>query len=255
MSGGFLRRWSERKAATREAEAARPEPTDDTLVQGAAATGAALPHEDAALTRGPQRSGSDSDSEQSAPSLSPSEIDARLADLPLLDDIGPETDIRPFLQDFVPAALRKAAMRRAWSADPIISTHLDVARDYAWEFNSGDLPVGFSRSLDQHSLQRSLDALGKIGEEPLKKVFPVKEEVQAEAGSVAAAQTEDATQNAAGTSAEGEPMVPQGEDLAAPAAVETEGATAPALPTADAEPAAPQRGLVLRPKHGTALPD
>lgn len=91
--------------------------------------------------------------------VSDPEIEAKLAALPSLDEITAATDLRPFLQDFVPRALKNAAMRKVWALDPVISTHLDVARDYAWEFNSGPLPVGFSDSLGADAIKRGLDAL------------------------------------------------------------------------------------------------
>src|SRR5512145_1122218 len=40
--------------------------------------------------------------------------------LPSIDSIVAGTDIRAFLQKGVPAELTKAALRRAWSTDPVI---------------------------------------------------------------------------------------------------------------------------------------
>ena len=50
-------------------------------------------------------------------SLSPEEIAA----LPSLDSLGPDSDLLAFLKKGVPAALRNAALRKAWAIDPEIS--------------------------------------------------------------------------------------------------------------------------------------
>ncbi|WP_051294328.1 DUF3306 domain-containing protein [Gemmobacter nectariphilus] len=133
---GFVRRWSDRKAEARKPAEAEPAATDEAPESPAA------PDE--------------------------AEIAARIAALPALDDIGATTDIRPFLQDFVPAALRKAAMRRAWAADPLIASHLDVARDYAWDFNTGAGPDGFYAALGKDAVERGLAALDGLTRQPVQ---------------------------------------------------------------------------------------
>ena len=137
---GFVRRWSDRKAEARKPAEAEPAATDEAPESPAA------PDE--------------------------AEIAARIAALPALDDIGATTDIRPFLQDFVPAALRKAAMRRAWAADPVISSHLDVARDYAWDFNTGTGPEGFYAALGKDAIERGLAALERLTRQPAQAPTP-----------------------------------------------------------------------------------
>lgn len=209
---GFLRRWAERKAA-QEAPPLEPKPEADLAAPQAESLVAA----------------------QAEPELAPEEIAAQLAALPALEEIGPETDIRPFLQGFVPAALRKAAIRAAWAADPIISTHLDVARDYAWEFNAGDLPVGFSRSLGPDAVRRSLDALGEIGADPLESPAagapqPTEERPDTEPPQPASTQAAD-PRHAAGE--------PPAEHSPEPGATSQE---------------PPASSLSLRPRHGSALP-
>lgn len=151
---GFLKRWSNRKA-----EASRGPTASDIAAETlpSPAPPVHAPVCEVASTAAP-----DETSAQAQEAL-----DEKLAALPALDEIDATTDIRPFLQDFVPAALRKAAMRRAWAADPIISTHLDVARDYAWEFNVGEGPVGFYKNLGSDAIQRGLDALEQAGPAPV----------------------------------------------------------------------------------------
>lgn len=132
----FLRRWSDRKVEAQQ-EATQPAPEPEPQA----------PAVDTAPDAAPDGA------------LAPEDLAARLAELPAIDAIEANTDIRPFLQDFVPAALRKAALRRAWLADPVISTHLDVARDYAWDFNLGDGTGGLYSNLAREVAQRSLAAL------------------------------------------------------------------------------------------------
>jgi hypothetical protein len=103
-SGSFLERWAKRK---REAARGDERPT--------------APPAAAVVQTGPD-------------ALDPAELEARLATLPPLDDIDRDTDIRPFLEKWVPAALRNAALRRVWSSDPRIVDFKEVA-DYQWDWN------------------------------------------------------------------------------------------------------------------------
>lgn len=137
----FLRRWSDRKDASRQ----QPQDADDPAPASPDASPDAPPAD---------KTPDDATAASQAAALA-----ERLAELPAIETITAETDIRPFLQDFVPAALRNAALRRAWLADPVISTHLDVARDYAWDFNTGNGPGGFYRKLGQEVAARGLAAL------------------------------------------------------------------------------------------------
>ena len=68
------------------------------------------------------------------------------ASLPPVDSLTADSDFAAFLRDEVPAALRNAALRRAWSLDPAIRDFTGPA-DYAWDFNAvGSMP-GFSLDL------------------------------------------------------------------------------------------------------------
>jgi hypothetical protein len=100
----FLLRWSRRKLL---------------LPGGKAATGDATP----ALAPKPQR--------ESEPTLTDEEIAA----LPKIEDLTAETDITAFLQNGVPAILRKAALRRVWTLDPNIRDYRSEAREYAYDWN------------------------------------------------------------------------------------------------------------------------
>ncbi|WP_050421071.1 DUF3306 domain-containing protein [Bradyrhizobium tropiciagri] len=111
----FLARWSRRKqeakadhagsAPDQAAEACAPAPAD------AASAGPALP-----------------------------EVD--LSSLPPVESIDAATDITAFLREGIPQELSRAALRRAWSADPAIRDFVGLAEN-AWDFNDPNAMAGF----------------------------------------------------------------------------------------------------------------
>ena len=77
-----------------------------------------------------------------------------LASLPSLDSITAATDIRAFLAPGVPKELARAALRRAWSADPAIRDFKGLAEN-DWDFTDptampgfGALPPGYRHQED-----------------------------------------------------------------------------------------------------------
>ena len=122
----FLARWSRRKheAATRVAasvseDAATEEASAKTDHAASAPSSAAACH---------------------APA-EPSDA-AEIADLPSLDAITADTDIRGFLRPGVPEEVRRAALRRAWSADPAIRDFVGPVEN-GWDFNDPNAMAGF----------------------------------------------------------------------------------------------------------------
>jgi Protein of unknown function (DUF3306) len=120
----FLSRWSRRKraVAAEHAEASNP-------VAPEALPAEALPAEtsdDASVARAP---------DVPAPAAPKFDVDS----LPPIDSIGANTDISLFLKPGVPSALRHAALRRAWTSDPVIRTFKGLAEN-DWDFNSPDTP-------------------------------------------------------------------------------------------------------------------
>jgi hypothetical protein len=70
------------------------------------------------------------------------------ASLPPIESISAESDIRAFLKPGVPPDLARAALRRAWSADPAIRDFIGLVEN-PWDFNDphgvpgfGPMPVG-----------------------------------------------------------------------------------------------------------------
>jgi hypothetical protein len=72
-----------------------------------------------------------------------------LSKLPALDSITSASDVRAFLMPGVPPELTRAALRRAWTADPAIRDFVGLAEN-AWDFTDpnavpgfGDIPIGY----------------------------------------------------------------------------------------------------------------
>jgi hypothetical protein len=65
-----------------------------------------------------------------------------LASLPPIESISANSDIRAFLQPGVPPDLSRAALRRAWSADPAIRDFIGLVEN-GWDFNDPDGIPGF----------------------------------------------------------------------------------------------------------------
>jgi hypothetical protein len=127
---GFLTRWSRRKREAAEEPATVGEEAAAPSVEDAAAAPLPIP---------PPRAG-----EAREEAFDP-------ASLPPIDSIGADTDLRPFFAPGVPAQLLHAALRRAWTSDPMIRDFVGLSEN-AWDFNAGAIP-GFG----------PLDATGEIG--------------------------------------------------------------------------------------------
>ncbi|VIO67236.1 DUF3306 domain-containing protein [Bradyrhizobium ivorense] len=124
----FLARWSRRKQQAKVGQT-EPAPTD---VAGAR--------------------------EPELPDRTPTEpalTEAELAELPPIESIDAATDITAFLRKGIPPALSRAALRRAWSADPAIRDFVGLAEN-AWDFNDPNAMPGFG-PLDYSAEQ--IDAL------------------------------------------------------------------------------------------------
>ncbi|HEY1473655.1 MAG TPA: DUF3306 domain-containing protein [Pseudolabrys sp.] len=64
------------------------------------------------------------------------------ASLPPIESITAESDIRAFLRPGVPPDLLRAALRRAWSADPQIRDFIGLVEN-GWDFNNPNAMPGF----------------------------------------------------------------------------------------------------------------
>jgi hypothetical protein len=70
-----------------------------------------------------------------------------VASLPPIDAITADTDVTAFLRKGVPPELARAALRRAWTADPAIRDFIGLAEN-SWDFNDPTAIPGFG-PLDQ----------------------------------------------------------------------------------------------------------
>jgi Protein of unknown function (DUF3306) len=125
----FLKRWSRRKQESKAAEQA-PSPPGQTAAG----------------------------SPETAEAASEPEID--LSKLPSVDSITAATDITEFLRKGIPAELSRAALRRAWSADPTIRDFVGLAEN-AWDFTDPNAIPGFG------ALQGTPEQIGAMVERVL----------------------------------------------------------------------------------------
>jgi hypothetical protein len=138
FGGGFLERWSRRKiAAEQTPDAVREQ--DATHAPGEKAGDEAQ----AASANDPQVPLPASDKASPTPGSKPkSDIKFDIASLPSLDSITAATDVRAFLSPGVPAELTRAALRRAWAADPAIRDFKGLAEN-DWDFTDPKAMAGF----------------------------------------------------------------------------------------------------------------
>jgi hypothetical protein len=138
----FIARWSRRKRkAAEDAEATKSSAAPDAAAQSV------HPVQD-------QREGSDAPRARSGAS-EPPEFAPDPANLPPIETITAETDIRAFLAPGVPPELTRAALRRAWAADPKIRDFVGLA-DYDWDFNASGAMTGFGSLEMTDELRRQI---------------------------------------------------------------------------------------------------
>jgi hypothetical protein len=129
MSDGFLTRWSHRKRAATAATETKSSPTSSPADSGDAA-GTATEVQDGSCVG------------LSSAAAEPADRPFDPLSLPSLESITADTDIRGFLAAGVPSELARAALHRAWTADPKIRDFVGLA-DYDWDFNAPGAMAGF----------------------------------------------------------------------------------------------------------------
>jgi Protein of unknown function (DUF3306) len=132
---GFLARWSRRKLEAPDAEAASAPPKP------------AAPDADTVAK----------------PEDAPPALD--LSKLPSLESITAGTDVRAFLAAGVPEQLKRAALRRAWTADPAIRDFKGLSEN-AWDFTAPEAVPGFGPMLPTDDIARMVAQLNGKEEEP-----------------------------------------------------------------------------------------
>jgi len=150
----FLKRWSRRKL--------EPEERDQGAASGLTSSKAAptektaVPDEKAGMPE-PARS---TDKDESV---------FDLTKLPPIESIDAGTDITGFLKPGVPPDLTRAALRRAWSADPAIRDFVGLSEN-SWDFNAGNVP-GFG-SISPEEVARLFEHLEKFAGGEMTKTEP-----------------------------------------------------------------------------------
>jgi hypothetical protein len=128
----FFERWSRRK---REAAA-----------QGEKATSADESPAERTVEQSPDKQCAPAPAEKVEASFDP-------ASLPSIDSINAVSDIRAFLVPGVPAELTRAALRRAWVADPAIRDFVGLSEN-AWDFTAPGGVPGFEAFGEGDDLRR-----------------------------------------------------------------------------------------------------
>lgn len=150
----FLSRWSRRKRGTGEAA---PDPAP---VAPQPAPVAPKPEGERPANQASEIAGRDAADARETPPSAAVDVSA----LPPIESITGETDIRAFLASGVPAQLTRAALRRAWSADPAIRDFVGLAEN-AWDFTAPDGVPGFGPLLPGDEASRLVvDALRPLDE-------------------------------------------------------------------------------------------
>ncbi|MBS7791283.1 DUF3306 domain-containing protein [Roseococcus sp. SDR] len=145
---GFLSRWSRRKRGEEV-----PEPPPEPVVE-------AKPE--------PQPE----PKPEPVAEAPPPEPEFDISTLPPIESLDASSDFTVFLKPGVPQALRTAALRKAWLADPLIRDYMSPL-DYAWDFNTpGGLPHGFSNVLAETG-----EALRKLVNQAIGEMEPEEEKV------------------------------------------------------------------------------
>jgi hypothetical protein len=225
---GFLARWGRRK---REAKAAEPE----TPTQASTPESAPEPQQEVRRSPGGETAAGRS------PSPTVPEFD--VASLPPIESITAASDIRAFLTSGVPAELTRAALRRAWSADPAIRDFIGIAENQ-WDFTAPNEIHGFGPLGDGEEIRRLVASVfGDDRKEPDIDVpeHSVQSASADDTGTKLLRPTEGNRTQAAATSNDegGKEVARCSESVAAMQNTE--------MPADDLEPA-PRRG------HGSALP-
>ena len=242
----FMARWSRRKrASAQDGESAeRSAPADDAAAQAPQAVGAPQGEERALGAPSAARA-------SDAPA---SHEDARpVPQLPSIESIVAESDVRAFLAPGVPPELTRAALRRAWSADPKIRDFIGLSEN-SWDFNDPGAMPGFGPlELTEEIRQEIARMIGRsLGEDVPDAPGPPPPDVVEPGPEPPPAQAKSAML-ASPAGAAPQPPVPDapGQDVPgqdAPVQIKADDVAGASAPEGD-------RGeRVLKPRHGRALP-
>ena len=248
----FMARWSRRKrASAQEGESAEPSaPADDAAAAASQAIGA--PQTVDPLQPGEHALGAPADARASDAPASHEETSS-VPQLPSIESIVAESDVRAFLAPGVPPELTRAALRRAWSADPKIRDFIGLSEN-SWDFNDPGAMPGFGPlELTEEIRQEIARMIGRsLGEDVPDVPGPAPPDVAGPEPEPPPAQAKSAML-ASPAGAAPQPPVPDapGQDVPgqdAPVQIKADDVAGASAPEGD-------RGeRVLKPRHGRALP-
>ena len=248
----FMARWSRRKrASAQEGESAEPSaPADDAAAAASQAIGA--PQTVDPPQPGEHALGAPADARASDAPASHEETSS-VPQLPSIESIVAESDVRAFLAPGVPPELTRAALRRAWSADPKIRDFIGLSEN-SWDFNDPGAMPGFGPlELTEEIRQEIARMIGRsLGEDVPDVPGPAPPDVAGPEPEPPPAQAKSAML-ASPAGAAPQPRVPdaprqdaRGQD--APVQVNADDVAGASAPDPD------RIERVLKPRHGRALP-
>ena len=167
----FLERWSRRKSEAERQTADDVGDKDATQAPDEKAGDKAQPTAGQELANVAHPPSTASDKTSTAPDSKP-KFD--IASLPSLDSITAATDVRAFLSPGVPVELTRAALRRAWAADPAIRDFKGLA-EYDWDFTDPNAMAGFGNLPADFDVRK---VVAQLFSEPNKTAEPGPAEPQ-----------------------------------------------------------------------------
>jgi hypothetical protein len=244
----FLERWSRKKA---EAQRESTEATDPSV----AAKPADAP--DAPDIAAPP--GRRAEAMPPSPAVPKPEFD--LASLPSLDSITAATDIRGFLAPGVPQELTRAALRRAWLADPAIRDFVGL-QENDWDFTNPEAVPGFGGMPPGYDIRKMISQIfGEADQPPRETTAPERAQtlaVEAQAPTPAELTQAEASLPATGPAGMASDLQPASMQVASQTPSEPSQSN---LVQRESNVAMRQDGLESdsksegrRPRHGGALP-
>jgi hypothetical protein len=236
----FMARWSRRKRARApDGESAEPSaPADDAAAEASHAGEDAIE----AAADAPAADAPASHEEASS-----------VPQLPPIESIVAESDVRAFLAPGVPPELTRAALRRAWSADPKIRDFIGLSEN-SWDFNDPGAMHGFGPlELTEEIRQEIARMIGRsLGEDVPDAPGPARPDVAEPGPEPPPAQAKSAMLAPPAGTAPQPPRQDVSEQDArgqdAPVQIQADDVAGASAPEGD------RSERVLKPRHGRALP-
>jgi hypothetical protein len=243
----FIARWSRRKREA-EAEREKPRPSAERADQAAVPPDANVP------PTAQSRREAAPPAAECVPAAPESKPAVDLTDLPTIESITAETDIRAFLAPGVPPELKRAALRRVWATDPKIRDFVGLSEN-AWDFNAPDAVPGFGPLEMTDELRRLVDYIVG-GNQPAATPARVSAPLDrpSDAHPIEAAKEFEPLESEPPAADRNEPADRGQADKGADAGDDAPVGLVASKPSAIREPYVPAPTAMVRRTHGGALP-